>query len=271
LFAQNPGGSFEADNLLRIDVKKNFSCGYPVLAAAQLTYDPKAVQQMTNYIILNYFQDTSSPVLPASLKFAQGIFAGIIPHWNLRGVDCQSLIWITNIGQDPVQIMQIGMKLAKEVSPNTYAYHLVGVCSLPLGKWVRYCPLNIQAVVGGMPSYIDTFHLTSTQAMAVVQDQVTNQPVLHPGATISVKLVLPTNGSPHNNLYAVMPELVVSTQKQAKLVLDFSQLTSTIAFLDPRTQLSCYQLHGNTFARLTEGVVGSGSATSYLSSTVTCL
>ena len=48
----------------------------------------------------------------------------------------------------------------------------------------------------------------------MVQGQVTYQPILRTNATITLKLVLPADDSSHNGMYSVMPELVVSTQKQ---------------------------------------------------------
>jgi hypothetical protein len=273
LFAQNPGGSFDVDNMLHIDVKYSFFCGYPVLATDQSTYDPQAIQQMADYMIAYFsaYGDVPLHPLPVSLKFAQGIFAGTIANWNIRGADCQGLLYVTNIGQNPVQIMHIGMKLAVDVAPNTYHYHLMDICSLPLGEWISHCPSAIQRVVANIPTYTATFHFTSTEADTVIQSQVEKQLIISPGATISLKLVIPTTDNPRNGLYVVMPQLTVKTQEQANLVLDLFQLTSTIAFIDPETQLSCNQLQGNTFVPLEEGTVEPQSATLEVRGKVSCL
>lgn len=263
LISLNPGGVFNLGGILNIntdwggpitctvdyDVNTNI-----VLATNRLTYDTVEIQKMAGVFTQGGGVDLRVP-LPSTFERVSGDTAGLdIPSWgdinhgfvNEETGGCSGAWSITNIGKSLVQITQVEVQLSVASQVNNYHYRLIDVCSLPgIPDSYGYCEHSQGA---GAEEHKYIFHLKPGSKNSIFQGQATNQFSLNPGETADVGFVfLPTDASSYQ-IYSFIPRFIINTV-DGQISLSIPQLTSTVSFV-PSSQLSCYQLHGNTFAPL---------------------
>ena len=262
LSAQNPSllqpnigkaRTLDLAGLLHIEVNPAFCSPTPisnavVLASKRLEYDAGEIQQMTTFFSqiigrgiqqLGNFLYDDPPAPPATLNVAAGGITGIDPTKNA----CNESMQITNIGNNTIHITGVNLRLLSDTQPNQYQYRLIDSCSLaPAGEK----PDDLCFMLGGGGiNYYYCFNLNSARKDAVFSSQCqSNQPLLDPGQVAFIVLYFQ---SPENLIYSVAPEITASLVDEHR-TYTLSQLNSTLAFAKP-DQLSCYKLHGNTFAQ----------------------
>jgi hypothetical protein len=269
LLAPNPSGVYQLNDpvtnspLLQIDANYagpitctvDYDVGTNVvLATNRLTYDTGEIQLMANALGTN--GTAVKEPLPSTLQTVSGDTAGLnIPSWgdlnhgfaNAQSGGCSSAWAITNLGNDPIQITQIQVRFARDSQANNYHYRLIDVCSLPgvPDPSAGGCEHTQGA---GAEDHTYIFHMKpGSQDTSPIQGEITNQFFLDSGATAKVAVIfLPADSSSYQ-IYSIIPEVVVDdTANGSTFTLSVPQLTSTISFIPPGN-LSCYQLHGNTF------------------------
>ncbi len=238
-YPQKSDGSFDIPGLLHIasSIKDPVTCGHIVLATDRLTYDSGELQQMIDY----FTHYSPRPPLPSTLTLAQARFMDAASYSD---TDCQSILEITNIAQEPIQITQIGVKLTTDSQPNKDYYRLIDSCT-----FASVIP-NIPCGRGGGTEPDDyIYRLGPARKATVFRDvdpEINHTVLLQPGDTsINLLAFIPKDTSGYLR-YTLIPELVLSTSTVASQVFDLVQLTTTISFVSP-DHFSHYQLQGNTF------------------------
>ena len=225
-----------------------------VLASNRLEYDSGEIQQMNTYLgqISGRGVDQSHgiphyddpPASPATLIETSG--------GRLRGsmasptVGCSGNLQVTNIGNSPIQITGVDVRLRSDAQLNRYQYRLIDLCSV--NGNVCQVPFGF-AIISPY-----SFNLSMAKANTVFSGQLQgNQPLLDPGQVALIHLYF---YSSNNLIYSVAPEITVSLLDEQR-TLTLSQLASTLAFANPG-QISCYQLqsNGNTFTQIGLNVRG---------------
>jgi hypothetical protein len=223
-----------------------------VLASNRLEYDAGEIQQMATYLrpsIRSDPTDTSNPPAPpATLNETTGSLTGTDPSKTA----CFSYIQITNIANSAIQITGVNMRLLSDAQLNQYQYRLIDACSLASLDASGINPLCPKLGGGGL-LFQYNFNLNMAKADTVFSGQPEGtQPFLvDPG---QVAFIFLDYLSSTNLIYSVAPEITVS-QTGEQRTFTISQLTSSLAFAMP-DQISCYQLHGNTFSQIDLNTTG---------------
>jgi hypothetical protein len=230
-------------------------CSRVVLKDLRSSYDQGSLQQIHDYVS-NYLSGISSmiqvglaaenyvpeddaglPSLPQSLELKSGASA------------CNANYSITNTGNQPVQILSVGLTFTAPTQSNTTKYNLIDLCSV----------IEQGCLFGGNPpcSSVAEISLSPGQAAAHVDGPIRGElfgqpspdcdaPTLAPGKAVDVRVHI-TSTAP-NTIYSAAATVSVSSASGSHAV-DLGSST-TLAFADASLE-TCYQLSGNTFAPTT--------------------
>lgn len=235
---------------------QDLETGHLVLASDRTTYSQADIAQMSSYLasyVANggvYLKNVLPPT-PPTLRWVLGGEASPIPGLPPSG-NCATQLMLTNTGNAPIQVPQVGVKLTASPQQNTYQYRRIDVCS-PDFK-VQYCPITGEGGGSGCSIYDASIQLgtgapdtvfsaipTSAGGCSTLTIPPTSQ------IELNITFTLATN-VPNNLIYSIIPVFTLDTT-QGEQTLAFSQLASTLAFA-AASQFSCYQLHGTTFVLL---------------------
>jgi hypothetical protein len=221
-----------------------------VLKNQQPTYDSAQIQDITTYIksmdgrFLNmlkpYLQyvpeeDAQLPPLPDTLEWIPG------------GKDCGGLFDLTNAGTENVQILGMGATLMSPPVQNSFAYHLLSLCSVDSstcgagGGYQCYYTVGVKFQGNAVGTHLDG------QVQAVLGPDGGSCPTpvtLAPAQTVEIYLDL--SAAPSNLIFKVAPTVTLTTSSGTSLVSLPQAFDSTLTFADS-SQLSCYDLQGDTF------------------------
>jgi hypothetical protein len=210
---------------------------HEVLATDRLTYDSVELQQLRDF----YFS-IPTPPMPDMLTIAYVNLADSVPSWGpFTAQKCEIALSMTNVGQKAIQVTQIGMKLIAAPQAINHHYRLINACV--------FTPPGRECFAGGegVNPYLYYCALGPARANTVFQGQLEGaQPVLKPGDTVEMSLLLSPKDASGYLEYSLIPELLLSTSNTKEQVYDLPQLNITVPF-SGADHFSCYNLHGNTF------------------------
>jgi hypothetical protein len=216
-------------------------CDNVVLATNRLTYTHTELQQMYSYLY-----GTPKSTLPPTLKWIDGGSTATdsnLSTWLPKIQDCTIAWEITNIGQKPIQLVQMGMKLLANTTEDSTQHRLVEGCSI-LHKFDQSAPCG----TGGRPSPVQyTFGFGPGKVGFVIQGQsAVGKPVINPGDTlVLIPSFLETNPS-DSLIYTFEPEVVINYSGKDERVIDLPEWKETLV-MAPIEHFSCYYLQGDTF------------------------
>src|SRR5947209_2883579 len=222
-------------------------CSGPALATNRLTYTKAELQEMYNYLKNNMGNMAQFPP-PKTLKVVDGApttsthdLGFFLPQLQ----DCLTFWEMTNIGQKPIQLAQVHMKLLANTTEADTQYRLVDFCSV-LREFESVdgpCP-----GLGGQTQPISyTFGFGPGKAGSFIQGQsAVGEPVINPGKTLFLQLrFLPANPSAAL-IYSIEPEFVINTSGETGKIFDLSPWKKTFV-MAPVGHFGCYKLQGSTF------------------------
>lgn len=250
-----------------------------IFATDRLSYTSTEIEQMANYITtaLSIFSSggpeelQSLPQPPSTLRLVPSSLTNSIGNWNLspekRRPGCIEEMTITNVSKEPVLFQSIQVRLTKAPERNLKRYRFLNVCSFFSQKLVSItgsCPLYPQ---GTTPDGSYEFALHQAQAGTVFPGALQAQagyptPVpttrqnlsLAPGQKYVLHLNFHTPVEGGNWKYTLVSEINVTTASGQEETLQADSV-ETLVYTNPN-QVSCYTLHGNTFAPLSQEGVG---------------
>jgi hypothetical protein len=189
-----------------------------------ITYDSSEIQQIEKYTQALYGQQGEVPPLPAALRTIQG------------GLECSSVLTITNTSQTTIQIQSINMRLMATPQLTTTHYHLIDLCLMLPAAEEANCP----GLFGGGPSLGFNFQLRKSSEGANFQAQSPSPITLKPSDIAPVALTFTTVGIRNNLIYNVMPELILSTG-----TIELKPATMELIFAD-KDQFTCGHFNKDT-------------------------
>jgi len=213
---------------------------YLVLNDDRLSYDSVEVDQMRSYF--NALLSTNGAIPPTPNILTWASLAVTQVSNGLTGT-CELNIDGTNIGNTPIQIQSIDLRLTSTTQLNNInQYRFIDVCSLAV---INPCPPE----VGGMAGIRYSFQLQGGEAgtiytpAAPINGSISQ--VLNPGDPFSINIGI---DSATNLIYPIVPELIVNSNGTSQ-TLPLTQLATTLFFANP-SQISCYSLQGDSFVRV---------------------
>lgn len=222
-------------------------CHGTALATDRLTYTNAELQEM-----YNYFKDNGQNVLlPKTLKVIDGGSTTtsqdpLLPQFQ----NCPTGWEMTNIGQKPIQLVQVRMKLLANSTEADALYRLVDFCSV-LGLTNSGCP-----GLGGQSQPASfTFRFGPGKAGSFIQGQsAVGEPAISGGNTLYLDFnFLPASPSVALT-FTIEPEFVINTSQENGKVIDLPQWKETFV-MAPASHFGCYQLQGSTFGPVNRGAI----------------
>ncbi|MHB8597612.1 MAG: hypothetical protein ACYDER_12475 [Ktedonobacteraceae bacterium] len=229
-----------------------------VLASDRTNYSQNEIAQMRAYIetnsgtnAANFLTKGAEP--PPTLRWVLGGSADAIPG-AFASSSCGANLMLTNTGNTPIQIPEVGVQLETRPQQNSYQYHLIDACSL------------IQCGPGpGSSGSCDVYNVSiplglgekNTVFSAVPFAYNAGDPsspncgtlTIAPATQVNLIFYFPLAPKmPKNLIYSISPIFTVDTA-QGKQTLSLPQLVSTLAFASA-SQFSCYTLQGTKFIRV---------------------
>jgi len=193
ILTQNPSNTISVGGMLTIAPEgEALDCRKFVLASNQPDYSNNQIQQIAEF----FNEHLKNPPEPSTLANVQGGFVGNISSWGeflFQG--CEGYWEVTNITQQPVQLVQINLQLTADPQPDTYQYRLIDTCSLPLPPEDVSC----FGSGGGPKAYDYAVMVSQANASKIFPGQLNpteSAPTIDPGKTLEVALgVLPADPS----------------------------------------------------------------------------
>jgi hypothetical protein len=245
---------------LRIQSKYGFQCpssldgvreNQLVLASDRTTYSQSEVAQMrasvTQYSGGAHFL-VGAATLPPTLRWVLG---GSMDLFSEVGGTCGATLQLTNTGNTPIQIPDVGVQLEANPQVNTFSYRLIDVCTLITcgpgpggGPGCNFYGAGIQLGAGEKNTTFSAVPSATSADTRADCGTLTIAPAAEVDLNIYFSLALNT---PKNLIYSILPILTVDTA-QGEQTLALPQLVSTLAFASA-SQFSCYGLQGMAFVQ----------------------
>lgn len=226
-------------------------CNGPALATDRLTYSQAELQEMYNYFSKSGTFNLPPPktltvVHGGATTNTTGLASQGITLPQIQG--CPTGWELTNIGQKPIQLAQVRMKLLANATAAAAQYRLVDFCSV----LARFEPVGSCPGLGGEGQPISyTFRFGPGNAGSVIQGQsAVGESIINPGETLFLELGFAPATPSVALTYTIEPEFVINTSNENGKVIDLSQWKETFV-MAPANHFGCYELQGSTFVSAT--------------------
>jgi hypothetical protein len=236
----------------------DFELGHLVLASDRTTYSQAEIAEMSAYLphyvrsLMNETAPSGETEPPPTLRVVLGGAMDQVPGTppalpQYPGKGCEALLTLSNTGNAPIQVSQVGVQLQAPPQPNTYKYRLIDACGLVINVCINpgssgggSCSVYYASIQLGMGKQNDVFSAVPTA------DTGCSVPTIAPGAQINLAMTFsPASNTPQNLIYSIVPVFTVDTT-QGNQTVSVPQLGKTLAFANV-SQFSCYGLQGTTF------------------------
>ncbi|GCE09176.1 hypothetical protein [Dictyobacter aurantiacus] len=231
------------------------SCLGTALSTNRLTYTTDELQEMYNY----YINGDSMP-LPQTLTQIDGGSTTSSPSMLLPQFENCPTGWeITNIGQQPIQLVQLRMKLLAEPTAADTQYRLVDYCSVLREVHPEIDSGTCPGLGGQVQPISYMFFFGSGHAGTVVQGQSTTlaapkEQTIVPKDTAFLQFRFMPDNLSLALTYTIEPEVVINTPQETNKVIDLPQWKETFV-MAPDDHFGCYQLQGKAFVPVTNGAI----------------